>query len=396
MSGSRAPQPDILVVIPKLVTGGAERQLLGVYPRLSGLGFGVRIFTTRGPGPLDEALRVAGVPVVTPPALFKGRANALVAAVHLFFLLLRKRPDIIHFYLSEAYLVGGPVAILTGCARRVMSRRNQNVHQQRRPLVRRLETWLHRRMSAVIGNSRALVDELAGEGVPPERLALIYGGIDPAPYAELDRAAAREALGIGPDQLVLLILATLWPYKGHADLLQALDRCRESLPKDWLLLAAGRDQGAGPSLERQTAALGLTDNVRWLGECDDIRGLLAAGDISLLVSHQEGFPVSILEGMAAGLPVIATRVGGSAESIDEGVTGLLVPPGDPTALAEAILALAGDPARRARMGAAGRARLAERFSLDACVEAHARLYRALLADETGPLQTRLEESAPRA
>ena len=384
------PQPSasrILVVVPKLTVGGTERHLMSVLPKLDRRRFQVEVATTRGAGPLDQALRAQGIPVTPAPALFPGHANALAALPWLWWRILRKQPDLLHFLLPEAYLIGGLAALLAGCRRCVMSRRSLNLYQDGKPISRLLERQLHRSMAALTGNSRAAVEQLAAEGAPRARLALIHNGTATSTCAAGDRAAARAALGLDPDSLVLVIVATLLPYKGHGDLLRALAGIAERLPVRWTLLVAGRDEGIGAGLRAQAEAAGLARHVRWLGERGDVPGLLAVSDIALLASHEESLPNAVLEAMAAGLPVVATGVGGCAEAVEEGVTGRLVPPHDPDALGRAILALALDREQRAAMGRAGQRRIAERFSLEACVAAYERLYDAVLAGQPLAMQS---------
>ena len=189
----------------------------------------------------------------------------------------------------------------------------------------------------------------------------------------------RQPGGLG------LLVANLIAYKGHADLLQALGRVRDDLPEGWVLLCAGRDDGPGDDLKAAATALGIGGGVRWLGERSDVPTLLACADIGLLCSHQEGFSNSILEGMAAGLPMIVTDVGGNPESVVDGVTGMVAPPRDPRALGDAILALARDPERRKAMGEAGRRRAVESFSLEACVARYERLYDTLNSNDRRPV-----------
>jgi glycosyltransferase involved in cell wall biosynthesis len=264
-----------------------------------------------------------------------------------------------------------------------MSRRSLNTYQQQHRLLARLEWWLHRRMSAVIGNSRAVLADLAAEGVPPDRIGLIYNGVEVFDAAQLPpREETRRRLEIDPAALVLTTVANLIPYKGHRDLLVALAGIANELPADWVLLCVGRDDGIGPALRAQARTLGLDRHVRWLGKRPDVPELLHASDLGIVPSHEEGFSNVILEGMAAGLPMIVTRVGGNPEAVVDGATGLVVPPRDPGALAAAVLELARDPDRRDRMGSAARHRAVTMFSLDACVDRYAKLYR-MLSDPTG-------------
>ncbi len=374
---------SLLVLVPNLVVGGTERHLLAVLPRLDRERFKVELVTTRGPGQLDEAMRQAGIPVVKAPLPLPGRAALPAAFGRLLLRFARRPPDIAHFFLAEAYLTGALAARLAPRCRRIMSRRSLNRYQAKRPLLARLERRLHGSMHAVSGNSDAVMAELAAEGVPAERLLLIRNGIETERYGEVDRAEARRRLGIGPDHLVLVMLATLLPYKGHDIVLQALSQIAEALPAPWCLLAAGRDEGIGAGLRRQAEQLGIAGNIRWLGELtpEAVPGLLAAGDIALLASREEGFPNAAVEGMAAGLPVVVSDVGGASETVEAERSGLVVPPEQPEALAAALLALSRDPERRARMGAAGQARARALFSVERCVADYEALYERVLRGE---------------
>jgi glycosyltransferase involved in cell wall biosynthesis len=262
---------------------------------------------------------------------------------------------------------------------RVMSRRSLNVYSQNRHWVREIEIKLHRTMSAILGNSLSVVRELHGvEYVPSDRLGLLYNGIDAAVFHRPElREAERAALSLSPATVAMITVGNLIPYKGHADLIEALRLSAGKLPADWRLFIVGRDDGIGEALRRQAAAAGLGDRIVFLGERRDIGELLSACDIGLLCSHQEGFSNAVLEGMAAGLPMIVTDVGGNREAVADNECGFVVPAHDPARLGQAIVTVSGDAALRARFGAAGRARLLEKFSIEQCVAKYDRFYRAM-------------------
>ena len=381
-------RPTILVVIGDLDVGGTEHHLLRVLPALARHGFGPLVYTLTERLSLAPRFRAAGVEVIAPtrasapPSLpRRSRDPALMlSAVKLWRLIRTRRPDVIHLFLPAAYLVGAAAALLAGHKTVVMSRRNLNRYQRKRPALAWLEQRLHRRITAALGNSRAVVRELAAEGVPPERLGLIYNGVDLDTFVGLPPAhEIRARLGIAPTALVLTTPANLIPYKGHADILDALAQVAGQLPPDWVLLCAGRDDGAGPELKARAHALGFAERVRWLGLRDDVPALLAASDVGILASHEEGFSNSVLEGMAAGAAMIVSDVGGNAEAVQDGVSGCVVPPRDPAALGTAILALAHDPGRRRGLGDAARARVSQTFSLDACVARYRRFYELVVS-----------------
>jgi glycosyltransferase involved in cell wall biosynthesis len=374
--------PEILYVIGTLHVGGSERHLSSVSRRLVGLGWKVSVYSLAGTGPLRGELEQGGVAVVVPPVERSGPASLpvrlvrlAIAASHLFWTMIVRRPGIVHFFLPAAYLTGAPLAALARRPIRVMSRRSLNLYQNGHPFLRRLERGLHRTMMAVLGNSRSVVAQLRDEeGVSPDRLGLIYNGIDAAAFlAGIQRAEGRAALDLASNTLALVIIANLISYKGHADLLRALVLAKSRLPSDWRLFIVGRDDGIGDSLRAQAMEAGLDKNVVFLGARKDIPALLSACDVGLLCSHEEGFSNAILEGMAAGLPMIVTDV------VLDGETGLVVPPRDPERLADAIVRLASDPALRAKLGAAARQRIDENFTLERCVDRYDNLYRTLLS-----------------
>ena len=177
-----------------------------------------------------------------------------------------------------------------------------------------------------------------------------------------------------------MVIANLIHYKGHRELVRGLSHLERELPGDWRILLAGRDHGIRAELEALAAAhAGSATASTSLGTSySDVPSLLAAADFGLLTSREEGFSNVILEGMAAGLAMIVTDVGGNAEAVVHAQTGLVVPPRDPKAIGDAIVILARDPEARKRLGAAGRKRVEEQFSIDKCVKAHLDLYQEML------------------
>ncbi len=385
--------PRVTIVTSRLDIGGAERHLARVVPALKRRGVDVTLYAMERGGALEAGLAAQGVRVEGPRrARFLHWPRATVA---LAGFLRRERPTIVHFFLPRPYLYGSAAAELAGHRRRLMSRRSLADYQAKYPFVRRVERFLHRRTFGVIGNSRAVLDQLAAEVGDQSKLALIHSGIDlPAPVPAPARQQVRQSLQIGGDALVIAVVANLIAYKGHRDLLDALGFAKDRLPKPWTLLVIGRDEGIGAALKEQAAALQISSNLIWLGERSDVEALLAASDVFVLPSHEEGFSNALLEAMAATVASIATAVGGNIDAVADNETGLLVPSRDPHGLADAILRLATDRELRRRLGEAARRHVEERFTLDACVSRYEKLYRAMselnprpvaaiLADDSG-------------
>jgi glycosyltransferase involved in cell wall biosynthesis len=271
-----------------------------------------------------------------------------------------------------------------------MSRRSLNRYQLKHPFLGRVERWLHFGMDAVLGNSKAVVQELQAEGVKKERSGLIYNGTDLSAFENLPpRSTVRQSLGISEHATLLVCVANLIPYKGHADLIKALGMVHSELPSDWAIAMVGRDTGIGASLRVLAGDLGVEKHILWLGERSDAIFISSAAEIGVLCSHEEGFSNSVLEGMAAGVAMIVTDVGGNAEAVVSGESGIVVPARDYQALGQAILALVKDEGMKVRMAKAAQRRVKEKFSLDACVAQYAALYNGLLNNPGIPVSAML-------
>ena len=378
------PDRSILFVIGSLGIGGAERHVTNVAIALKRRGWAPAIFVMSSGGPLSAVLEQNAVPIhaaVIPRWVdniandrLRARIGLVMTAWALWMLLWRSRPQVLHFFLPAAYIVGGIVSLFSPVRHKIMSRRSMNHYQANHLLFGKLERRLHPKMSAILANSLAVKNNLVSEGVSPEKIGLIYNGIDIAAFkATKDGQSLRDLEGIQEQTLVMTMVANLIPYKGHKDLLLALGAVKDSLPTGWLLLCVGRDDGIEAELRSLATSLGIADSVRFLGSRTDIANILSLSDIGLLTSHEEGFSNSVLECMAAGVPMIVTDVGGNAEAVVDGVTGVVVPARSPARLGEAVLALL-DPEKRAELGERGRERVLNLFSLDACIDQYEDVY----------------------
>jgi glycosyltransferase involved in cell wall biosynthesis len=235
---------------------------------------------------------------------------------------------------------------------------------------RRLQKLVSLGVHRYIAVSESLARELRPLVFRPERVVVVRNSVALSGFRGAAPESLRRSLTRNGEPLVLT-LARLDPQKGLPYLLEAA----KVLPKATFAIAGdGRDRQA---LEEQARSLGLQERVRFLGYRDDIADLLAACDLFVLPSLFEGLPISVLEAMAAGKPVVATRIGGTDEAVENGVTGWLVPPRDPAALAAAVSRVLSDPSEGRRMGEAGRARALEEFSAPAMVKKTMRIYEEL-------------------
>jgi glycosyltransferase involved in cell wall biosynthesis len=379
--------PRVVIVCNKLSTGGAERHLVQILPELMARGLELELFVLERGGDLETALATSGVPLLG-PLRYSGRPrHLLVAASALYRHIRTRRPDVLHFFLPESYLVGGIVATVAGHPVCLMSRRSLSHYHRDHPWLAWLERLLHRRMTALLGNSQAVVDELVSETGNRRKIGLIHNGVALPPRVdERSRALQRARLDLPGDAFVMVIVANLIHYKGHFDLLDALGLVAAKLPQPWRLVVIGRDEGIGPQLKLQAERLNLKSNILWLGARDDVEALLPAADLGLLVSHQEGFSNALIEMMGQGLPTIATAIGGNLDAIVDGQSGRLVPVKDSVRIGQVILELARDAEKRGALGLAARERTQALFSTSRCVTRYERLYRGFRELRRRPVQ----------
>ena len=322
--------------------------------------------------PRSAAAREAdrrGIPVVE--VAMRGDAD-LTAVWRLTGALRDARVDLVHLHTGRAAWLGGLAGRRAGLPAVVTRRMDRPV----RPGWR--TRWIYERCSRrTAAIAPGIVAQLVAGGVPRERIVLIPSAVDPERVRpRLAAAAVRAAQGCGAQETLLLSAAALVRRKGLDVLLDAMAALamRGLSPRLWVA-------GDGPeraALAAQSERLGLAARVDWLGQRDDVGDLLAAADVFVLPSRAEGLGVAALEAMAAGRPVVASRVGGLADAVVDGRTGLLVPPGDAIALGAALERLLHEPELRARLAAAGPGRVAEGFLAEQMVEAYERLYRDVL------------------
>jgi len=334
----------VLHVDPERGFGGGEVQVLCLVRELAARGHRSGLAADPA-GALARADLPAGVDVV--PLRI---ANHFDVRAALALRRLAGRVDVVHFHTARAHALA-PVCRGRG-ARLVVTRRMDYVPAGG-PYVRFL---YNHAVDVVIAISEGVRAALRRAGVRDERIRVVPSAVDATRLAAPPdaRARLRAEWGVGPGEVLVLVPGALERRKGQDVLLAAAARLAPAaLPVRWVLCGDGRERA---TLER--AAAPLDGAVRFAGFRRDIGACLAAADVVALPSRREGLGVAALEAMAAGLPVIASRVGGLAEAVVHGETGLLVPPEDPDALAAALARLVADGELRARLGHAGRARAA--------------------------------------
>jgi glycosyltransferase involved in cell wall biosynthesis len=352
--------------------GGTELMVLELVTRLDRSEFQCEVSVLDRPGPVSREMRARGVPVHE----LEGWAGPAGAFIRLLRLFRRQRYDIVHLY-------GFRVSLLGRLAARFVFPRPMVIHGIRGVHVTEddLASWRtrvavgverqgRRLVDLYVTNSQGAVEFLASRGLPRAKFLVIPNGIDGDEWVP---SGARPA----PDEPEVICVANFRPIKRQADLIDAL-----ALLRDRGIRARARFVGDGPTraqVEALTRARGLEGQVAFTGlrSPGEVRTLLQHADVFVLPSLWEGMPGAVMQAMATGLPVVATDVAGTNELVGEGVTGYLVPPKDPAALADRLQRLLADPGLRVRMGEAGRTRIRAEFSVEQMVLRHERAYRRL-------------------
>jgi glycosyltransferase involved in cell wall biosynthesis len=382
----------VLRVIARLNMGGPALHVSYLTAGLAQRGYRTTLVAgTLAPGE-DSMAFVAeglGVPVVRIDELTRdiSPVKDAIAIIKLAGLIRRERPDILHTHTAKAGAVGRLAALLAGDARPRIVVHTFHGHVLRGyfdPLrtagFRLLERWLARHTTALVAVSPQVRDDLVALGVAPrEQFAVVRLGIrleERVRPSEDGGVETRRLLGIPPERFTVGWIGRMTGVKRTGDVLLAFKRLRERGVDACLCLV-----GDGPDrarLEQRAYELGIMRDTLFLGYQEDVARFHAAFDAFFLPSTNEGTPVTAIEALAAGRPVVATSVGGVPDVVRDGEDGFLVPAGAVEQLADRLEQLAGDPELRARLGAAGRARVLPRYSVERLVDDVDRLYRSLL------------------
>jgi sugar transferase (PEP-CTERM/EpsH1 system associated) len=384
-------KPLLAHVLYRFDTGGMERIALSVINRTRDR-YRHAVICLAGYGALRDEIADASVPCLS---LDKRPGKDPGCYFRLWRALRLLKPDLVQTYNIGA-LDAAPTIRLAGVRRIVHAEHGRDVTDPRGDNAKylRLRRWMAPLIARFIAVSRDLQLWLIDRaGIRADKVICIANGIDAAAFATSRTALRRRPLLGGfapPDTLLIGNVARLDKVKDQAGLLAAFKMLCEQAGQETacrLIIV-----GEGPEhaeLQRQIEQLGLTQRVRLLGNRSDVAELLAECDVFVLSSIAEGMPVTLMEAMASGLPIVATEVGGVASVVEHGVTGTLVPAGDPRALAEALGGYMADEALRRRHGDAGRVRVTADFSLSAMLSAYTALYDNLL----GPVRAARSQMA---
>lgn len=389
VSNSAAVQPSagrrrkVFFLVDSLNVGGTETQAVELALRLPVSEYEIMMGCLRAEGPLLEKLRGSAVKVREfHPSGGLDSAAGLYEVIRLARYLRREKFDVVHTHDLWSNLMGVPAARLAGVPAIVSSRRDlahfEWYQGKRRHWLRRIQNL----SGVVLANATPIRDALISEdGFAPEKLRVIHNGVDTEKFQRAQRDRARLFPDVGNEILVVLVGNMHSDVKGHPWLIAAAPTVVREFPEVRFVFAG--DGESRPTFAAQVAQLGLEGKFKFLGRRSDIPEILASCDLAVLPSRAEGLPNAVLEYMAAGLPTIASRVGGVAELVQDGVTGLLVPAEDANALAGALLQFLRDPEQARQIASNGQRFAVENFSFERLIREIDELYAELLERRRG-------------
>ena len=372
-SAARGGRPlRLLVVVDSLEVGGAERHVVDLVLALSREGHAVTVACSVS-GSLAEPLEAARIPVRPIVGKIVKRRVSLSYARGLRKLLRRERFDLVHAHVYSSAAASALATAGTGTPL-VVTEHTEALWQGRNGRI--FSRWMYRRVARVIAVSGAITRRLIErDGVLPAKITVVPNSVPPSRESHGDDLPIPAELGRGP---VVGMVARLQPEKGVTSFLKAAAHVAGEFPAARFVVV-----GDGPLREelfRLAEDLKVRERVLFLGFRPDAQALIKLMDVVAVPSVSEGTPLVVLEAMAAGVPVVASAVGGIPDQIRPGREGILVPPGDPGALADALTKVLRDPELARRVGEAGRQRASTKFSHENMVRKVEGIYRDALAD----------------
>jgi glycosyltransferase involved in cell wall biosynthesis len=378
----------VLTMLTSFQIGGTERQVTNVSLGLDAARFDLHLACMRNFGELMQELEDASRihrPVFDIGSLYSFRT--LREATKLARYIRRNAIQIVHTYGLYPNIFAVPVARFAGA--RIVIASIRDCCDILKPWQRWLQRIVCRLADCVLVNADAVRESLISQGYRSDNIAVIRNAIaQPRATNTEEHRSIREELGLNPSVPVVMVLSRLNRMKGVQYFLDAARMVAGRLPDARFLIVG--DGAIRQELETLAIGLGLADKIVFTGFRTDVPRLLSQVNLSVLPSLSEGLSNTLLESMAAGVPVVATSVGGNPEIIEDGVSGLLVPPRDSAKLADAMITLLKNPALASSFGAAGKLRIAEVFSLERSVREIEHLYQKLIE---GPGCSTLEATA---
>jgi L-malate glycosyltransferase len=387
-SATPEPRRKVFFLLDSLNVGGTEVQAVELALRLPSSRYEVTLGCLHAQGQLQERLRGSAVVVEEfRPKRGIDSPSGVYQLLRLAAFLRTEKFAIVHTHDLWSNLMGVPAARLAGVAAIVSSQRDLShlewYQGTRRRWLRRIQRLSH----VVLANATPIRDALIAEDrFPTGKLRVIHNGVDTERFQRGEGDRGRLFPGAGKGKLVVLVGNMHSDVKGHPWLIAAAPAVKREFPGTQFVLVG--DGAERPVFEEQVRALGMEKSFLFLGRRDDIPDILASCDIAVLPSKAEGLPNAVLEYMAAGLPCVVTRVGGNAELVQDGVTGLLVPAQDAEGLSAALLRLLRDPELARQIAANGHQFATNGFSFERLVQEVDALYTELLSRSRGKLLRR--------
>jgi len=320
--------------------------------------------------------RIGDVEIMSlPTASFYG-PQSFHRLVQMWSIAKNEKIDIIHTFFEKSEIMGWWVKRLARIPVWITSRRDLGFN--RKKIYKKFFSYSSGDCAKCVANCEAVKARMiADEGISPEKVTVIYNGIDFDRSDMSSNGSLRKEIGISNDvPLVGMIANMIFEIKGHRYFLEAAKKVVSRLPNaEFVLVGDGRLRN---KFEDMAKSFGIEQKIHFLGRRSDIHNILEDLTVSVLCSTSEGLSNVILESMAVGKPVVASRVGGNTELVTDGVTGILVLPADTDALADATISLLGNPDQAVAMGAEGRRIAQEKFSINAMVKNHETLYKELI------------------
>jgi glycosyltransferase involved in cell wall biosynthesis len=322
---------------------------------------------------VGQAIQALDIPIYDVQMREKTDLGALF---RLYQHLHSQQPTILHTSLFHANLPGRIIGSLLGVPIIISSERTMAMENVWRY---RLNRWTISMVDRVVAVSKNVGEFcITHIRLPAQKVVVIHNGVEIPPFSQHARKRARQALGLPHEIMVCGAVSRLHPVKGIDDLIIAFAQVSEKHDSRLVIVGEGQER---QHLEALARKIGCSNRVLWTGYREDVPKLLPAFDLFVQPSHHEGLPNTVLEAMAAGLPVVATAVGGTPELVLNHKTGLLVTAGDPAALGEAMSILLEKTHMRESLGQAGRLRVKQHFSVDKMVRKTEQLYELLLLEK---------------
>jgi glycosyltransferase involved in cell wall biosynthesis len=376
----------VLKVLPTLHYGGTEHQVTTLSRALADDGFDLEVACMHRVGPLVDALTERDVPLREYPISSFWSPRSIGQQVRLARHIAGRRTHIVHAYSFYGNVFAIPPAAAAGVPAIIASVRDRGVYLT--PRQTRAQRYVCHLANCILVNADAVKEWLLEQGYPLRKIVVIRNGVDVNRFdAAPDANEVRQQLGLEPGERMVTVVSRLARLKGLEQFIDAASQLASWFPSVRFLIAGEASAGDGDyaaTLRQRAEQRGVGRRVLFVGHRFDVPAVLGSAAVSVMPSLNEALSNALLESMAAGAPIVATRVGGTPEAIAHGRTGLLVPAGDPRALSAAIARLLTEPALAAALGRAARQTAESSFSLSRMVAATEQLYQDLLAHKRQP------------